>query len=49
MSDRIKAAVDGKTDQDFVVARTDALANEGLESAIERALAYEESEQMPFS
>ena len=44
MSDRIKAAVDGKTDQDFVVmARTDALANEGLESAIERALAYEES------
>ena len=44
MVDRIKAAVDAKTDQDFVImARTDALANEGLESAIERALAYEES------
>ena len=44
MVDRIKTAVDAKTDQDFVImARTDALANEGLESAIERALAYEES------
>ena len=44
MVDRIKAAVDAKTDQDFVImARTDALANEGLESAIERAQAYEES------
>ena len=44
MEDRIKAAVDAKTDQDFVImARTDALANEGLESAIERALAYEDS------
>jgi len=44
MVDRIKAAVDAKTDQDFaIMARTDALANEGLESAIERALAYEES------
>ncbi len=44
MVDRIKAAVDAKTDQDFVImARTDALANEGLESAIERALAYEQS------
>ncbi len=44
MVDRIKAAVDAKTDQDFVImARTDALANEGLESAIERAKAYEES------
>ena len=44
MVDRIKAAVDAKTDQDFVImARTDALANEGLENAIERALAYEES------
>ncbi len=40
----IKAAVDAKTDQDFVImARTDALANEGLESAIERAVAYERS------
>ena len=44
MVDRIKAAVDAKTDQDFVImARTDALANEGLESAIERAVAYERS------
>ena len=44
MVDRIKAAVDAKTDKDFVImARTDALANEGLESAIERAKAYEES------
>src|SRR6266702_1447924 len=40
MVDRIKAAVDAKTDPDFVVmARTDALAVEGLERAIERALA----------
>jgi methylisocitrate lyase len=40
MVDRIKAAVDAKTDADFVVmARTDALAVEGLERAIERAIA----------
>jgi len=40
MADRIKAAVDAKTDPDFIVmARTDALAVEGLERAIERALA----------
>ncbi len=40
MTDRIKAAVDAKTDPDFVVmARTDALAVEGLERAIERVLA----------
>ena len=40
MVDRIKAAVDAKTDPDFVVmARTDALAVEGLERAIERAIA----------
>src|SRR4051812_29428501 len=40
MVDRIKAAVDAKTDPDFVVmARTDALAVEGLERAIERGLA----------
>src|SRR6202165_2266210 len=40
MADRIKAAVDAKTDADFIVmARTDALAVEGLERAIERALA----------
>jgi methylisocitrate lyase len=41
MSDRIKAAVDARTDAAFVImARTDALANEGLESAIERSGAY---------
>src|SRR5216117_74418 len=39
MADRIKAAVDAKTDPDFIVmARTDALAVEGLERAIERTL-----------
>ena len=44
MIDRIKAAADAKTDEDFVViARTDALANEGLDSAIERAFAYQEA------
>ena len=44
MIDRIKAAVDAKTDEDFVVmARTDALANEGLDGAIERAFAYQEA------
>jgi methylisocitrate lyase len=38
MVDRIKAAVDAKTDPDFVVmARTDALAVEGLQAAIDRA------------
>jgi methylisocitrate lyase len=41
MVDRIKAAVDAKTDAAFVLmARTDALANEGLTAAIERAQAY---------
>ncbi len=41
-ADRIKAAVDGRTDPDFViVARTDALAVEGIESALERAVAAE--------
>jgi methylisocitrate lyase len=41
MVDRIKAAVDARTDEQFVVmARTDALANEGLAAAIERAQAY---------
>lgn len=40
MVDRIKAAVDAKTDPDFVImARTDALAVEGLDAAIERACA----------
>ena len=44
MVDRIKAAVDAKTDPDFVVmARTDALAVEGLERAIERAIACVEA------
>lgn len=44
MVDRIKAAVDAKTDPDFVImARTDALAVEGLESAIDRACACVEA------
>ena len=44
MVDRIKAAVDAKTDPDFVVmARTDALAVEGMQSAIERACACVEA------
>lgn len=44
MVDRIKAAVDAKSDGDFVVmARTDALAVEGMESAIERAVACVEA------
>jgi methylisocitrate lyase len=44
MSDRIKAAVDARTDEHFVIgARTDALANEGLDSAIERAISYKEA------
>ena len=41
MSDRIKAAVDARADPNFVImARTDALASEGLEKALERAKAY---------
>ena len=41
MLDRLKAAVDAKPDADFVVmARTDALAREGLPAAVERAAAY---------
>ena len=41
MVDRIKAAVDARTDEQFVLmARTDALANEGLAPAIARAQAY---------
>ncbi|HEX6793539.1 MAG TPA: methylisocitrate lyase [Casimicrobiaceae bacterium] len=44
MVDRIKAAVDARTDPDFVVmARTDALAVEGLDAAIERARACVEA------
>lgn len=41
MVDRIKSAVDARTDPGFVImARTDALAVEGFESSIERAAAY---------
>jgi methylisocitrate lyase len=41
MCDRVKAAVDARGDDSFVImARTDALAGEGLESALERAKAY---------
>ena len=44
MVDRIKAAVDARTDPDFVImARTDALAVEGLQSAIDRACACVEA------
>ena len=44
MVDRVKAAVDAKTDSDFVImARTDALAVEGLQSAIDRASACVEA------
>lgn len=40
MTDRIKAAVDARTDDSFVImARTDALAKEGLEAALDRAAA----------
>ena len=44
MVDRIKSAVDARTDEDFVImARTDALAVEGMDSAIERAVACVEA------
>ncbi len=44
MADRIKAAADAKTDREFVViARTDALAVEGLQAAIARACACVEA------
>lgn len=44
MVDRVKAAVDAKTDPNFVImARTDALAVEGLQSAIDRACACVEA------
>ncbi|MDO8960937.1 MAG: methylisocitrate lyase [Methylophilus sp.] len=44
MVDRVKAAVDARTDADFVImARTDALAVEGLQSAIDRACACVEA------
>jgi methylisocitrate lyase len=41
MMDRLKAAVDGRPEQNFIVmARTDAIASEGLASAIERSIQY---------
>lgn len=44
MCDRIKAAVDARTDPDFVImARTDALAVEGLPAALDRVQAYVEA------
>ncbi|HEV7816190.1 MAG TPA: methylisocitrate lyase [Janthinobacterium sp.] len=44
MVDRIKAAVDARTDRNFVImARTDALAVEGLDAALERAIACVEA------
>lgn len=44
MVDRIKAAVDARKDESFfIMARTDAFAQEGLEAAIERAKAYAEA------
>jgi methylisocitrate lyase len=44
MVDRVKAAVDARTDDQFVImARTDAAAAEGIDAAIERAVAYVEA------
>jgi methylisocitrate lyase len=44
MVDRVKAAVDARTDPGFVImARTDAAAKEGIDAAIERAVAYVEA------
>jgi len=44
MQNRIKAGVDAKTDSDFMImARTDAIANEGLDSALDRAASYVEA------
>ena len=44
MVDRVKAAVDARVDAEFVVmARTDALASEGLSAALDRAAAYVEA------
>ncbi len=44
MVDRIHAAVDARTDETFIImARTDGLAGEGLEAAIERCQMYEEA------
>ena len=44
MVDRIKAAVDGRSDDEFVImARTDALASEGLDAALDRIERYVEA------
>mgnify|MGYP001128843088 CR=1 FL=1 len=44
MVDRVKSAVDARTDSSFVImARTDAAAVEGIDAAIERAVAYVEA------
>jgi len=44
MADRVKAAADAKTDSDFfLIARTDAIQSEGVDAAIERALACVEA------
>ena len=44
MVDRVKAAADGKTDPDFfLIARTDAIAVDGVDAAIERAIACVEA------
>ena len=44
MVDRVRAAVDARTDESFVImARTDAAAVEGIDAAIERACAYAEA------
>lgn len=44
MADRVKAAADAKTDKDFfLIARTDAIAVDGVDAAIERAIACVEA------
>jgi methylisocitrate lyase len=44
MVDRLKAALDARSDPDFVImARTDALAVEGVDRALERAVLYQET------
>ncbi len=44
MVDRVKSCVDARTDDAFlIVARTDSLANEGLQAALDRACAYVEA------
>src|SRR5690606_32078778 len=44
MADRVKAAADARTDSDFfIIARTDAIAVEGVDAALERAIACVEA------